>query len=53
MMQFMGFRRNPIVVGLAGLLVIAIGVIKGVILAIALGVLVIGLAAFRFLFGAR
>lgn len=52
-MNYFGLRRNPSVVALAGLVVLVLGVIKGLLLVIALGVIIIGVAAVRFLIGFR
>lgn len=52
-MNYFGLRRNPAVVAFAGLVVLVLGVIKGLLLVIALGVIIIGVAAVRFLIGFR
>jgi hypothetical protein len=52
-MNYFGLRRNPIVIAVAGLVVLVLGAIKGLLLVIGLGVVIIGVAAVRFLTGFR
>lgn len=52
-MNYFGLRRNPAVVAAAGMAVIVIGLLKGVLLVIGLGAVIIGVAAVRVLIGFR
>jgi hypothetical protein len=50
-LSYLGVKRNPIVLIVAGIAVIVIGVIKGTVLALAIGALIIVFGVVRFFMG--
>jgi hypothetical protein len=52
-LSYLGLKRNPIVLLLGGLFVIGIGIVKGVVLALALGVVIAAWGLLRLVTGAR